>query len=159
MAKLEYRSGRTLAGKPEPGAAQFSEFVAPLIILIVGLLMYGVAAMTMASARAAGVVMGLVFIEAVAEALIGIGVAYGLAALIGTSFGELRTAALKLAAILVFSGAVAWLVPMGWVLALFVYFGLILWLFGLEVYEAAIFAIVFSLVRIIVSIAVRGMLR
>jgi hypothetical protein len=73
------------------------------------------------------------------------------ARLLGTSFGELGGAVLKLAAIFVLPTAVTvsgYLSPW-WstVISTALYFGLLLWLFDLEVYEAAVFTLVMLLIR------------
>src|SRR5690606_8438382 len=153
MTRLNYRTKAKAAG----GDATFSEFAGPLALLVVGLLSYGAGAFFMAGARTAGVVMGIIFVIAVVETIVGIAVAYVTAAVLGTSFGELRTAVLKLAGILVFSGAIAFILPLGGLISLAIYFGLLMWFFGLEVYEAVIFAILFSLARVLVVLGIGGM--
>jgi hypothetical protein len=67
------------------------------------------------------------------------------ASILHTGFGELRSAFLKLAAIIVFSGSLSAIIPYGGLLVLFVYLGLLMWLFGLEIREAIVFAIIFTL--------------
>jgi hypothetical protein len=73
------------------------------------------------------------------------------ARLLGTSFGELRAAVLKLAAIFLLPTAVtvSGFLPPWWstLISTALYFGLLLWLFDLEVYEAAVFTLVMILVR------------
>lgn len=71
------------------------------------------------------------------------------AKLLGTSFGDLGAALLKLAAIFVLPTAVAGLLPPWWssLISTALYFALLLWLFDLEVYEAAVFTLVMILIR------------
>ena len=71
------------------------------------------------------------------------------ARLLGTVFGEVGPAFLKLAAIFLFPTAIGSLLPPWWssLVATALFFGLLLWLFDLEVYEAAVFALVMILIR------------
>lgn len=152
MSKLSYRTPARATARGD--SVQFSEFVAPLVLLLAGLVLFGVVAMTRAGVRSAFVVMGVVFVVAVLETLVGTAVAYLVALLTGTGFGELRTALLKFAGIIVFCGALGMLIPFGGIVVLFVFLGLLIWLFGLEVYEAVIFAVVLTLVRFVINIVV-----
>jgi hypothetical protein len=151
VAKLDYRSAPVK--RSSSGDVQFGEFVAPLALLVAGLLLYGGAAFYSAGARSAVVVMGIMFLIAAVQTVLGIAAAYITASLLSTGFGELRSAFVKFAGILVFTGAITWIIPYGGLLSLFVYFGLLVWLFGLETYEAAIFAIIFAIIRFIVLLA------
>lgn len=71
------------------------------------------------------------------------------AKLLGTVFGDERVAFVKLAAIFLFPTAIGSLLPPWWssLVATALYFGLLLWLFDLDVYEAAVFALVMILIR------------
>jgi hypothetical protein len=79
---------------------------------------------------------------------LGIIACYVTASLLGTSFGYLGSAALKLAGIFTFPTAVSQLVPFGWLLSLILFFGLLTWLFNLDWFEALIFTFVLWGVRI-----------
>ena len=81
------------------------------------------------------------------------------AKLLGTSFGELRTALLKLAAIFVFPSAIGWLLPPWYstLVATGLYFALLLWLFDLEVYEAAVFSLVMIAIRWLILLGVSAL--
>jgi hypothetical protein len=64
--------------------------------------------------------------------------------LLGTRFGEARAAVRKLAATFIFPLAVWTLLPAWWstLVASALYFALLLWLFDLEVHEAALFTLI-----------------
>lgn len=153
MAEIQYRTP-----VKQESSVTFSEFVAPLALLVAGLLLFGFGAFMQAGAGTAAQVMAIVFIVAAVQTVVGIGAAYLTAAMIGTSFGELRTAFVKLAGIIVFSSAIAFLIPFGGIVSLFVYFGLLLWLFELEMYEAVAFAFIFAIIRVGVMAMISGML-
>jgi len=156
MAKLNYQ-GRP-AARPESEGVQFSEFKVPLILLVIGLLAYGVLGMYAAGPRGAALTMGFVFLVAAVQTVLGIVAAYATAMILKTSFGELRSAVVKLAAVIVFSSAVA-LLPMGWIFSLIAYFGLLVWMFGLEIFEAFVFSVILVVLRMVVVMGLVGMLR
>ena len=135
-----------------------SELVVPLVLLVLGLIIFSIAAVNRAGAWSP-VVMGIILLAAAIETALGIGAAYLTAMVLGTSFGELRTAIVKLAAIIIFCGALASVIPFGWIIVLFVYFGLLMWLFGLETFEAGVFAVIFTGVRFLAVILLTQMLR
>src|SRR5690606_18969886 len=110
LTRLDYRTPNR---KPSGNEVTFSEFTVPLVLLVGGLLIYGIGAFMAAGAQSAGFVMGIVFVLAAIQTILGILAAYATAALIKTSFGELRTAVLKLAGIIVFCGAIAYILPSG----------------------------------------------
>jgi hypothetical protein len=66
------------------------------------------------------------------------------AKLLGAKFGDVRTAVWKLAAIFIFPIAVGSFLPAWWAMlvASALYFALLLWLFDLEVHEAALFTLI-----------------
>jgi hypothetical protein len=155
MAKLHYESRRPAEARSQPAV----EFVIPLVLLCVGLTTFSVGAFVLDGRGAATSVLLAVLVITAIQTVLGIGVAYLTAALIGASFGELKSAFLKFAAVFVLAGAVAWVVPAGGWLAFFVYFGLLLWLFGLETYEAAVFAVIFALLRFILFLGLYSAMR
>jgi hypothetical protein len=71
-----------------------------------------------------------------------------------TSFGELRSAGVKLAGIIVLTSALSAVIPFGGFLSIFVYLALLMWLFELEMFEAIVFAIVLTVVRFVVALLV-----
>jgi hypothetical protein len=77
------------------------------------------------------------------------------AKLMGISFGELRSACVKLAAIFTFPGAVALIIPvtpLAWLVSIILYFGLLIWFFELEGWEPVVCAVVIWLVRLAATI-------
>jgi len=70
--------------------------------------------------------------------------------IVGASYGYLIPGCCKLAAIFVFPGAIALCIPwacVGWVVCLFLYWGLIQWLFGLDPLETIVTVIVIWVVN------------
>ena len=147
--KLNYQTPRR--SKPDAAGTDPKDLWVPVVLIVLGLLMYGAGVMWKTSAQVAGFAMGLVAAAAVLETVLGIVAAYITSSIGGISFGELRTAALKLAGILLFTGALAFLIPLGWIIALFIYLGLLVWLFELDMREAVLFAVVLWVIRLLVS--------
>jgi hypothetical protein len=144
MAKLNYHRPTRGAGSD----AAVRPYLVPLVLLAIGLGLYVAVAFQQAGARSAAVVFGLVLLLGVIETIVGIAVAYAVAMLMGTNFGELKAAFVKFAGIFIFTGALSALIPFGGLLALLVYLLLLIWLFELEMFEAIVFAIVLGLVRL-----------
>ena len=78
--------------------------------------------------------------------------------LLGTKFGDVRTAVWKLAAIFTFPIAVGSFLPAWWatLIASALYFALLLWLFDLEVHEAALFTLIMIGMRWLIVMALRN---
>ncbi len=98
--------------------------------------------------------LGFLLIFAI-NVVLGILVCILVGSLIGASFGRFNTAWLKLGAILIFPSAITLLIPFGFfpisfILNILIYFGLLVWLFDLEAFEA--FA--FTLGLLLVSLAI-----
>ena len=105
------------------------------------------------TAGAAGAAMALVAlgIQLVIGVVLAIIACFITAKLMGISFGPIGTASLKLAAIFAFPAAVSLFIPLvGWLVALFLYFGLLAWLFDLEGMEVVVCAIVIWGIRVFV---------
>ena len=134
------------------GAAKESRV--PLALLLVGLVIYAAAAVL--SFRSSGPAPVLLFFGL--NVIAGVGLTllamYAVAAAADISFGELRTAMLKLAAIYVFSTSLGQLLPWwaGALVAWAVAFSLFIWFFELEI--AYIFAldVVMSLIWLAVHL-------
>lgn len=148
MAKLDYERKRT--SRPSSGDVQITEFVVPLTLLILGMLLLGITPLLTSGVKSAGIVITAGVVLAAVQTILGIAAAYITAAVMGTGFGELRSAILKFAGIIVLCSALGSLIPFGGLLVFVLYFGLLVWLFGLETYEALVFAIIFGIVRFIV---------
>jgi len=156
MSRLNYRTPQRKAA-----GLELSEFAGPMALLVIGLLIYGIAAFVKAGTTSAFVLMGVIFLMAAIETVLGIIAAFITASVMSTSFGELRTAVLKLAAILVFSGAMGFIIPtyFGALVALVLYIGLLRMMFGLEQIEAIVFAVIFWVIRMGVILLLAGLLR
>jgi hypothetical protein len=149
--KLDYRTPRRREGGATPSDP--SEVVVPIVLLVAGLLLFWAGALWRANPKVASLAMGFIAVAAVLETVLGIVAAYATSSISGISFGELRTAALKLAGILVFTGSLAFLIPFGGLIAFFVYLGLLVWLFELDMREAMLFAVVLWVLRLIIHFA------
>jgi hypothetical protein len=156
MPKLYYQPPPQKRRALEPAGS--SELAVPIILLVLGLIIFSIVAVKLAGAWSPAV-MGIILLAAAIETALGIGAAYLTAMVMGTSFGELRTAVVKLAAIIIFCGALGMIIPFGWILVFFVYFGLLMWLFGLEVFEAGVFSVIFTGVRFLAAILLLQMLK
>ena len=146
--KLDYKTPGRSAGSE---ARDPKDLLVPIALLVVGLLLYWAGDLWRVNPPAAGRTMGIVAVAAVLETVLGILAAYVTSSISGISFGELGTAALKLAGILVFTGALAFLIPFGGFIAFFVYLGLLVWLFELDMREAMLFAVVLWIMRLLVG--------
>jgi hypothetical protein len=62
------------------------------------------------------------------------------------SFGDLKSAILKFAGIILFAGGLTSVIPLGGLIGLFVFLGLIAWLFELEIVYAIVLTVVYALV-------------
>ena len=123
--------------------------VVPWVLIGVGVAGYVLAA-ALADAPLAQLLVGLGLL-ALVQVLLMVGAAYLTAMLTGTSFGDLSTAFVKLAGVVLCAGAVGALIPFGGLLSFFVFLGLMLWLFELEVWQAVVFAIVLWAVQFAVA--------
>ena len=94
------------------------------------------------------IMLVLLLIQLVLGVSIGIAACFATGYLLGTSFGYLGEACIKLAAIFTFPMAVAVLVPGGICVMVIVfpllYFGLLLWLFDLQFLEGFFFTLVLA---------------
>ncbi len=118
------------------------EIAIPAALLIAGVVLLTVHAVANKDAAGVGMALGTAGVRLVMGVVLGVIACLFTAALLGTSFGSLWGAVLKLAAIAVFPLAGAMLFPyVGWILLLFVDMGLILWLFDLTTLELAVLVV------------------
>src|SRR5438105_1246192 len=108
MAQLQYRTPQK---RDASGDAQLSEFLPGLILIAFGLLISGIWAFRLSGTRGAMLVMGIIFGLALAQAVLGILAAYITASVMSTSFGELRSAGVKLAGIIIFTSSLGLVIP------------------------------------------------
>lgn len=122
----------------------------PLTLLVAGLVLVVVYLAAFAGAAGAAVGVVAVSVGLAVQVVLGIIALYIVAALLSIGFGSLATAALKLAAIFIFPGAIALFLPAGldWLVALGLYVILLMWLLELEnLMELVVCVIVIALVR------------
>jgi hypothetical protein len=153
MARLNYESTRAASSRPNRGEATIQEFIPWLIMLGVGLAGVLIWSLLNVGVKNAAVMMLILGVATIIQVVIGVAVAFLVAMVINCSFGELRTAWLKLAGIIVLCLALNLWIPLGGLVTFFVYLGLLAWAFQLQIYEALIFAVVFSVVQFVILIA------
>jgi hypothetical protein len=131
----------------------------PTVLIVIAFILIAIAGYRMGGADGPLQAIMILSIASLITTTLMIFAAFITASLIGVSFGELRTASLKLSAIYLFSTALALFIPYGGILIFFLWLGLLMWLFELEVYQAVVFSIVLWVVNFLVGLALRGMFR
>jgi hypothetical protein len=135
-----------------------TERQAPLILIVIGLACYAVAAFMHAGTRGVGPVLLVVIAGAVAQTILLILAAFLVATFLNVSFGDFRSAILKFAGAALAAGGLGAIIPVGGIVAAVVFLGLIIWLFELEVPYAAALAVVYFLLALVVGIGMRSAL-
>ncbi len=131
------------------------EGLIPAVILALGLGLYIYANYQKSTDPSIGRVLLGVGIGTIIGVILGIIVCYITASILQTSFGALKTAILKMAAIIVLAGAIDVLIPYaGWIAAVIVYFSLLCYLFNMSFFEIFIFCAVLMLVRTFVFVLI-----
>jgi hypothetical protein len=131
------------------------EIKIPLALLLAGLAIIAGYALLIAGPELAMAVVTLQMVLLLIMIPLGIVACFITAKLMGISFGELRSACVKLAAIFTFPGAVALIIPvtpLAWLVSIILYFGLLIWFFELEGWEPVVCAVVIWLVRLAATI-------
>lgn len=128
----------------------------PLALIGLGVALYVVAAFVRTGAAGVGPTLVAVLIAGAVQTAILIGAAFLLATVLNISFGDVGSALLKFAGAALVSGAVGALIPWGGIIALFVFLGLIMWLFELEVPYAVALTILYLVVSFVVGLAIRA---
>lgn len=128
----------------------------PFALIGVGLVLYTVAGFVRFRAKGPAPVLAVVAVGCVVGVALMLAAAFITAKITGTSFGELGSAVLKLAAIYLFPSAVGLFVPgiVGGLVASVIAFVLLMWLFELELPYAIIFTIVTWVVNFVAALAV-----
>lgn len=127
----------------------------PYVLIAVGLAMYAIAAIAFAGPRGVAPTLLAVSIGAVVQTALLIAAALIVGSVLSVGFGTMQSAALKFAAVSLVSGGVGVLVPAGWIIALFVFLGLVVWLFEIEMTYAVVLTVVYFLVTWLVGIILR----
>lgn len=118
----------------------------PLILIGLGVAGLALAPM-IRGAQASGAVINIVM--ATIHLAIFLVVGLGLASMLSIGLGDMKSAALKFTGICLFSSAVAAMIPLGLVIAFVVFMALTMWLFEIEVPYGAGFAVVFTLIALL----------
>jgi len=158
-------SNRTKGTKKSKVPAAVNVFLSeqvrvPLILIAVSLVIFVGFGFYLGGATGALITIVLFLVAALIQVVLGVAACYLVAALLDTSFGELKEACVKLAAITVFPSAVALVLgPVSPFLAYLVvvglFFGLLMSLFELEFGESLIFVVVLWAVQFLA----KGLLR
>jgi hypothetical protein len=138
------------------------ETMIPTVLLVLGIAMYVAFGFWMGGAGGAGALLVMTLIGLVIGIPLGIIACFITAWLMGASFGTLKGAILKLAAVYTFPSGVLLLamtslsiegVLLGLLVGLVLFGGLLAWLFELDALEVIVVAIVLFVVRLGVSFA------
>lgn len=78
--------------------------------------------------------------------ILGVAAAFITAAVLGASFGEIKSAIIKLAGIIAFSSLISVTIGIGWVSGL-AFGGLAMWLFELDYVEVVVFSVVMTILQ------------
>lgn len=118
------------------------EYKVPGALIGVSMLIYG--AFFYWHLGGEGLVVGsLIMISAtIIEVILALGACFITAKLLGTSFGNLGSAIVKLTAIVLFPSAVGLILPGGWIWTIIFYLGLLYALFDLDGWEPIYFAVI-----------------
>lgn len=132
----------------------------PLILIGVGLVLSAIGAMRRLGPAGTPLALAVLIGAAVLGTGLMLVAAFVTASLINASFGELKSAILKLAAIYLFPSSLFAVFPLwvGFVLSGTLSFCLLLWLFDLEMREARIFTAVELVVELLVILAIAGLI-
>jgi hypothetical protein len=125
----------------------------PLVLIVVGALLYVLGAVVVGGSGDALPTLIAVAVGATIQTVILIVSAFIVAAILNVSFGDSKSAILKFAAASLVAGGVASLIPMGWIIGLFLFLGLVVWLFELEIIYAVVLTVVYIAVSILIGIA------
>ena len=134
------------------------QWLTPTILLSLAFVSHLLQLLLVDGAGAAAMGGGILVVAIVLQAIMVIGAAYITAMVAQTGFGSFWMAVLQLVAITFFAGAVISWLPIPGLFSLMVYFGLVIALIAgmmdLETSEAAVFAVVLTVVQIIASFAI-----
>jgi len=115
----------------------------PLALIAIGLALLVGRGFYQAGASGAAVELVAVAVAVALIVTLGVIACFITAKIMDASFGYLNTAILKLAGITLATAATSMFIPgVGWFLKLLVNFGLLMWLFDLEVLEVVVLALV-----------------
>jgi hypothetical protein len=125
------------------------DYLIPGILMGVGILIFLTYAFIMGGTAGLAAMAVYLPIRLVMMVVLGVIACFITARIMGTGFGYLKSAIVKLAAIFIFPAAATFFIPwVGWLLALLLYWKLLEWLFELEALETVVLAIVIWFVNI-----------
>jgi hypothetical protein len=144
---FNFRKGQLIVS-----SAAATEKQIPTALIAVGAGLWALAGFIGHGVHGASNALLAVSIIATVDVVLMIAGAFLTALVLRISFGDLQSAILKLGAIALFPGAVGYLIPgVGGLIAIALYFSLLIWFFELEVYQAVIFTIVLFVIRLLVG--------
>ena len=129
----------------------------PLILLIVGLVLFLLYGLIKGGFSGAGMILGTVGLQLVMGLPLAVLACFLTAKILSIDFGLLHTAILKLAAAFVFPAAVGVMLPvplLGWLVSLVLYWAMLEKFFELEPTELVTCVILIFLVRLVAGIVV-----
>lgn len=130
----------------------------PLALIGIGLALYVLAAFVHAGAAGVGSLLISALIVGAVQTILLILAAFLVASVMSISFGDARSAVRKFAGATVFGGGLGTLLPMGSIVALFIFLGLVMWLFELELTYAIALTVAYFVVSFGVVILLRSAL-
>jgi hypothetical protein len=130
----------------------------PIILVALGFTLYVLAAFVHTGSQGVGPTLVVVLVGGAVQTAILIGAALLVGTLLSVSFGSVSSAALKFAGAALASGGLAAVIPFGGIVALFVFLGLIMWLFELELTYAVVLTVVYFVISYAVGLVLRAAL-
>jgi hypothetical protein len=129
----------------------------PLIMIAAGLALYLLAAFMHAGPSGVLPTLLAVLVVAVVQTAVLIGAAFIVAAMMSVSFGDVQSAILKFAGITLASGGLASVISFGGnFVALFIFLGLVMWLFELELTYSIALTVIYFVIIFVIAISVRA---
>ena len=135
------------------------ERLIPSVLIVIGAALYVAAAFLYGSKAGVGATLLAISIGGAIQTGLLIAAAFLTASLLQISFGDLKAAALKFAGASLVGGGLATLIPFGNFLALFVFLGLVMWLFEVDFKEAGLLTVIYIVISFAVLFVLRGVLR
>jgi hypothetical protein len=124
-------------------ARNAKDYVIPSALLALGIVIYLLYAFIVGGAAGLQGMLVYLPVRLLVQVVLGVAACMITVKIMGSAFGYLGSAILKLAAIFVFPSAATFFIPhVGWLIALLLYWGLIEWLFELDAMETIVLAIV-----------------
>jgi len=128
----------------------------PLILIAIGFSLYVLAVYLPKGASGVGPTLLAVLIAGIVQTAILIASAFLVGTLLSVNFGAFSSAVLKFAGAALFCGGIGAIIPFGGIAALFIFLGLIMWLFEMELTYAVILTIVYLVITFAMAVALRA---